>query len=83
MDLEYIIKRTQKDILLLFDEIEQITPKLGMKENWRDGDDFVKSWQTIRSNFYRWGNNLFWQEQILQQLSRFQLVSMTIRCIIN
>ncbi len=56
LDLDCIIKKSQKDVLLLFDEIEQITPKLGMKENWRDGDDFVKFWQTIRSNFHKWGN---------------------------
>ena len=55
-DLEVIIKEYQKDILLLFDEIEQITPKLGMRENWKEGDDFVKFWQTIRSNFHKWGN---------------------------
>lgn len=55
-DLSDIIKKTGKDILLLFDEIEQITPKLGMKENWKEGDDFVKFWQTIRSNFHKWGN---------------------------
>ena len=55
-DLDYIIKESRKDILLLFDEIEQITPKLGMKENWKEGDDFVKFWQTIRSNFHKWGN---------------------------
>lgn len=56
LDLEIILKESQKDILLMFDEIEQITPKLGMKENWKDGDDFVKFWQTIRSNFHKWGN---------------------------
>lgn len=56
LDLEIVIEKSQKDILLLFDEIEQITPKLGMKENWKDGDDFVKFWQTIRSNFHKWGN---------------------------
>lgn len=55
-DLEIIIKESQKDVLLLFDEIEQITPKLGMRENWKEGDDFVKFWQTIRSNFHKWGN---------------------------
>lgn len=55
-NLSDIIKKTGKDILLLFDEIEQITPKLGMKENWKEGDDFVKFWQTIRSNFHKWGN---------------------------
>lgn len=56
IDLEYVLTKSKQDILLLFDEIEQITPKLGMKENWRDGDDFVTFWQTIRSNFHKWGN---------------------------
>lgn len=56
LDLEEILKESKKDILLLFDEIEQITPKLGMKKNWKDDDDFVKFWQTIRSNFHKWGN---------------------------
>lgn len=56
MDLENIINSSRKDILLLFDEIEQISPELGMNENWREGDDFIKFWQTIRSNFHKWGN---------------------------
>lgn len=55
-DLEHIIKVSKKDILLLFDEIEQISPELGMKENWKEDDDFVKFWQTIRSNFHKWAS---------------------------
>ena len=55
-DLESIINISKKYILLLFDEIEQISPELGMNENWKEGDDFVKLWQTIRSNFHKWGN---------------------------
>lgn len=55
-DLEVIISTSQRDILLLIDEIEQITPGLGMKDNWKNGVDFVKFWQTIRSNFHKWGN---------------------------
>ena len=54
-DLYTILNKLNHDILLLFDEIEQITPKLGMKENWKEGDDFVKFWQTIRSCFHKWG----------------------------
>lgn len=56
VDLEKILIESGRDILLLFDEIEQITPKLGMKENWKNGDDFIKFWQTIRSNFHKWGS---------------------------
>ena len=55
-DLEYIISYSKRNILLLIDEIEQITPGLGMKDNWKQEDDFVKFWQTIRSNFHKWGN---------------------------
>ena len=56
VDLGEIINLSNKDILLLFDEIEQISPELGMNENWREGDDFVKFWQTIRSNFHKLGH---------------------------
>lgn len=55
-DLEYLIIKSNKDILLLFDEIEQITPGLGMNDNWKAGDDFIKFWHSIRSNFHKWGN---------------------------
>ena len=55
-DLEKIINLSNKDILILFDEIEQISPELSMNENWREGDDFIKFWQTIRSNFHKLGN---------------------------
>lgn len=55
-DLEHILKKMKYDILLLMDEIEQITPGLGMEENWKNGDDFVKFWHTIRSCFHKWGN---------------------------
>ena len=55
-DIEVILNDMDHDILLLMDEIEQITPGLGMKENWKLGDDFVKFWHTIRSCFHRWGH---------------------------
>ncbi len=55
-DLQLISKRASNDILLLFDEIEQITPELSLNENWKTGHDFVKFWQTIRSNFHKMGN---------------------------
>lgn len=55
-DLDNIINSSKKDILILFDEIEQISPELGMNENWREGDDFIKFWQAIRSRFHKWGN---------------------------
>lgn len=56
LDLDVILQTSNRDILLLFDEIEQITPGLGMKENWKEGDDFVKFWHTIRSCFHKWGH---------------------------
>ena len=55
-DLDSLLQSSRRDILLLFDEIEQITPGLGMKANWKEGDDFVKFWHTIRSCFHKWGH---------------------------
>lgn len=54
-DLDFLITESKRDILLLFDEIEQITPGLGMNDNWKSGDDSIKFWHSIRSNFHKWG----------------------------
>lgn len=40
-----------KAIMLIFDEVENITPKVSPTEHWRTGLDFVFFWQTIRSLF--------------------------------
>ncbi len=43
----------KKSILLIFDEIENITPSVSPTEHWRSGEDFVLFWQTLRSLFQR------------------------------
>ncbi len=40
-----------KTIMLIFDEVENITPTVSPSEHWREGGDFVLFWQTIRSLF--------------------------------
>lgn len=35
--------------LLVFDEIERISPVTGSSDHWADGEDFVYFWQSIRS----------------------------------
>ena len=45
-----------KDIIILFDEVEQITPNLSLNPCWKEGDDFIKFWHSIRSNFNKFGN---------------------------
>lgn len=52
--LEEILKQ-KHNIILLFDEVEQITPKLSLNSSWCDGNDFVMFWHAIRSNFHKWG----------------------------
>lgn len=39
-------------ILLLFDEIERISPCTGSSPHWREGEDFVYFWQSLRG-FYQ------------------------------
>lgn len=51
---EVLLKK--QDIILLFDEVEQITPGLSLNDFWKDKDDFVKFWHVIRSNFHKFGN---------------------------
>lgn len=40
-----------KTIMLIFDEVENITPTVSPSEHWREGGDFVLFWQTVRSLF--------------------------------
>lgn len=54
-DLEMLLGKI-KDIILMIDEVEQITPNLSLNQWWKDEDDFIKFWHAIRSNFHKWGN---------------------------
>ena len=47
----YQSKKKQRS-LLIFDEIERITPKTASSEHWRNDNDFVYFWQTMRG-FYQ------------------------------
>ncbi len=40
-------------VLLLFDEIERISPRTGSSTHWRDGQDFIYFWQTLRAFYQR------------------------------
>ncbi|NGX16028.1 ATP-binding protein [Wenzhouxiangella sp. XN24] len=39
--------------MFIFDEIERISPGTGSSVHWRDGDDFVYFWQTMRAFYQR------------------------------
>lgn len=40
-------------ILLIFDEVEQITFNISSSEHWRSGNDFLPFWRTIRAKFQK------------------------------
>lgn len=40
-------------LMILFDEIERLSPGTGSSLHWRDGSDFVLFWQTLRGFFQR------------------------------
>jgi len=42
-----------RSIMLIFDEVENITPGVSPSDHWRSGEDFVYFWQTLRSLFQR------------------------------
>lgn len=46
--------KKHKQTLFIFDEIERISPKTAASEHWRDGDDFVYLWQTLRGFYQRY-----------------------------
>lgn len=39
------------DVLIIFDEIENISPKTAASAHWRESDDALLFWQTVRSFF--------------------------------
>lgn len=41
----------KKNILIIFDEIEQITFKIGVNKNWRKEKDFIHFWHSLRNAF--------------------------------
>jgi hypothetical protein len=53
-------KNDKKSILLIFDEIENITFDTSISDNWKGGSDFIKFWQVIRSSHQKLrANNVF------------------------
>ncbi len=49
-------KLGDKNILLIFDEIEHITFGVSLSEHWKTGNDFILFWQTLRSLFQKLDN---------------------------
>lgn len=47
-DIERIYKKIRKNILLAFDEIEQITFGVSFSDSWRNGSSYVRFWHAIR-----------------------------------
>lgn len=52
-DIQAILNHTKKGLLLIFDEIENIAPGTSATKEWKEGADFIKFWQSIRSAFQR------------------------------
>lgn len=40
-------------VLVIFDEIERISPTTASSEQWRNGEDFIYFWQTLRAFYQR------------------------------
>jgi len=47
----------RSDVLLIFDEIENISPRTAASQHWRAGRDTVLFWQTLRAFFQREGKH--------------------------
>lgn len=43
----------KKPVLMIFDEIERVTPDTGSSAHWREGNDFIYFWQTLRGFYQR------------------------------
>lgn len=52
-DIKTLLNNHKKHILLIFDEIENITFGTSATESWNIGTDFLKFWQAVRSTYQR------------------------------
>ncbi|MDN2707972.1 ATP-binding protein [Janthinobacterium sp. SUN118] len=52
-DITKIFHKNGKTILLILDEIEQITFDISFSAHWRSGEDYVKFWHVLRSVFQK------------------------------
>lgn len=57
-DISRLVKKINNKILLILDEVEQITFGLSPSESWRSGEDYLKFWHVIRSLFQKSENPL-------------------------
>lgn len=59
-DFKRILKKVKldKQVLIIFDEIERLSPNTGSSEHWKSQNDFVYFWQTLRGCFQR-NQNLY------------------------
>ncbi len=48
-DLKQVLQQSKKNILLIFDEIENITFDTSISPSWKSGESFLRFWQVIRS----------------------------------
>lgn len=56
-DIKRINKKLQgKSILLIFDEIENISYEISPSKHWATGNDFIYFWQSVRSKFQKLSN---------------------------
>lgn len=51
--LKIYASKKRASTLIIFDEIERVSPRTGSSSHWRDGDDFVYLWQTLRGFYQR------------------------------
>lgn len=58
-DLNTLYESTNKRIMIIFDEIERITFNISNVEHWRDKDDFIFFWQSIRAIYQKINNFTF------------------------
>lgn len=57
-DITKLTKKLNRKVLLILDEVEQITFGLSPSEAWRGGEDYLKFWHVIRSLFQKPENPL-------------------------
>lgn len=48
--IQQALSEAQSDVLVIFDEIENISPSTGASDHWKSGKDVIPFWQILRSH---------------------------------
>lgn len=57
-DMLELSKHTEGSLMIMFDEIEQITFDIALEDHWKNGSDFIRFWRAFRAYYQKYPTNI-------------------------